>query len=256
MFYSGVAKKFSKSQGMNSSAADNRTIDQMLQAINSALNSAPKIETRNRWGNTDNGVGIPMGWSSDYSGAHNIHGNSSNIDFDVTIGSESWTPFNRTVPQMTESRPYKLQSHSPRTNTPFWEQQAPFNTMTLPDVFKLLESDDPDCIICVKKIHKLGFKAVKFLRQYLSQFGVITRIVVLPSRQKEVATPYGSSVCTVRPASMCFVVMSSRLACRRILMQELHYVAGDWPVEVSIFNQQPSNETRASSFEGSTTSSY
>jgi hypothetical protein len=158
---------------------------------------------------------------------------------------------------MTESRLSKLQGHSPRTNIPFWEQQAPYNTMTLPDVFKLLESDDPDCIICVKKIHKLGFKAVKFLRHYFSQFGVITRIVVLPSRQKEVATPYGTSVCTVRPASMCFVVMSSRLACRRILMQELHYVASDWPVEVSIFIQQPSNETRASSsFEGSTTSSY
>jgi hypothetical protein len=123
------------------------------------------------------------------------------------------------------------------SRTPWWELQAPYNTMTLPDVFKLLETIEEERIICVKKIHKLGFKSVKVLRQYFSQYGVVTRIVVLPSRQKEVETYDGSIRYTVRPASMCFVVMASEAACREILMHDVHYVGCEWPVEVSVFNR-------------------
>jgi hypothetical protein len=123
------------------------------------------------------------------------------------------------------------------SRTPWWEMQAPYNTMTLPDVFKLLETVEEDRVICVKKIHKLGFKSVKILRQYFSQYGVVTRIVVLPSRQKEVETYDGSVRLNVRPASMCFVVMASEAACREILMHEVHYVGYEWPVEVSSFNR-------------------
>lgn len=135
--------------------------------------------------------------------------------------------------------------------TPYWEQQAPYNTMTLPEVFKLLEADDDECIICVKKIHKLGFKSVKYLRQYFSMFGKVSRMVILPSRQKDQAsTPYyGSSQANaVRPASMCFVVMSTRWAVSQILLQELHQI-GEWPVEVAHFNRttSPSSHIRTPS---------
>ena len=130
------------------------------------------------------------------------------------------------------------------STVPFWEQQAPFNTMTLPDVFSLLESEEEDCIVCVKKIHKLGFRSVKYLRQYFSQFGVISKIAILPSRQKDPSSSsyYGGSsghYGTVRPASMGFLVMSNRWSANRIMMQDLHCV-GEWSVEVSRFNKHAS----------------
>ena len=188
----------------------------------------------------------------------------------VTNGEiESYSPWNHShkfaPPVLTECRTRcstsseSEQLESPRDlgrmhsgHIPLWEQQAPYNTMTLPDVFKLLQYEDEDCIICVKKIHKLGFKSVKMLRQYFSQFGGITRVVVLPSRQKEIGCYDGTSRFSVRPASMCFIVMSNRLACRRILMQELHYVGGEWPVEVSVFNKGASNSPHDSYISSST----
>lgn len=127
-------------------------------------------------------------------------------------------------------------------SVPVWEQQAPFNSMALPDVFKLLDPEDEECVICVKKIHKLGFRSVKYLRHYFSQFGTISKIVILPSRQKDpssISSYYGGKThCgSVRPASMGFLVMASKWSAGRILSQEMHQI-GECPVETSRFNRQ------------------
>lgn len=232
---------FCSFNGMISSLSEGGSIDDMLDAIKQLINPQS-----------------PSGILTALQ-AHRVTEFEKERSF-VTIRelgeSNSWTPEQKLrTPVLTECRTRSsttaseseqvespLESASYHSNSiPVWEQQAPYNTMTLPDVFKLLQNEDDDCIICVKKIHKLGFKSVKILRQYFSQYGSISRIVVLPSRQKEVGCYDGTSRFSVRPASMCFIVMSNRLATRRILMQELHYVGGEWPVEVSVFNKGASS---------------
>ena len=105
--------------------------------------------------------------------------------------------------------------------TPFWEQQAPVNTMTLPDIFDMLSSEDAGCIVCVRRIHRLGFKSVRYLRRFFSKFGLIRKIVLLPSRPKEWL--FGSDA-AIRPSSMCFILFDNRESVSGILSQEAYQV--------------------------------
>lgn len=220
---------------MNSVIHQQSAIDEMLQAINLLLHSspAPVID----FGGTPFGI----------AGGDICH--FGEYCAESTLCDDAWTPENRSSPKSLadsiEQCPAARGNFKHAGHVPYWEQQAPYNTMTLPDVFKLLQSEDDDCIICVKKIHKLGFRSVKFLRQYFAQFGQIARVIVLPSRQKDsgMTNYYGANAgSTVRPASMCFIVMPSRWVADRIMDQHIH-VVGDCPVEVSRFDRKASQST-------------
>jgi hypothetical protein len=122
----------------------------------------------------------------------------------------------------------------PRTMTksmPVWEHQAPLNTLTLPEITKVLEGENQARILCVRKIHKLGFRSSRYIRQHFAKFGRIDKLIILPSRQKEKPL-CGGSINQIRPSSMCFIIMDTEHSARQALLQELHYV-GEWPVEVT-----------------------
>ncbi len=132
-------------------------------------------------------------------------------------------------------------------HTPQWELQAPHNTMTLPDISKLLDFENHTRVICVKKIHKLGFRSARYLRQYFSHFGQIAKLILLPSRQKDGSAYHGFGS-PVRPASMCFIVMTSEDSVRHALMQELHFI-GEYPVEVAPYTPSCLNHGGVSNME-------
>jgi len=90
------------------------------------------------------------------------------------------------------------------------------DSIKLADVLNVLDSEDESCIFIVRKISKLGFSAYDSLNQYFSKYGLVKKILLLPSRGK------GDS--RNRPASMGFVVMKSRYECRSVLMSEDHQV--------------------------------
>ena len=117
---------------------------------------------------------------------------------------------------------------------PIWEQQAPNNRMTLPEVYRLLGFEDDFCILAVRKIHKLGFKSVKYLREYFSQFGKVSKIILLPARAKGESPCVPGAHASVRPASMAFLVMSSRVSAALALSQPVHWI-NDWPIAVNFF---------------------
>jgi hypothetical protein len=109
-----------------------------------------------------------------------------------------------------------------RSHVPLWEQQAPVNTMTLPDIFELLNAEDSACIVCIRRIHRLGFKSVRYIRRFFSAFGVVRKVVLLPSRSKEWSGEYSTQI---RPSSMCFVVLGDRESASRILQRDTYYVS-------------------------------
>jgi hypothetical protein len=211
------------------SVHEGAAIDDLLEAINALLRNNPAPTLNLDSCANSNQCGDMFLRSAGQSDVNRERFN--NVNFDSNVSGPGSNKKDEVFLSAPRSRHVSVAS-------PFWEQQAPYNTMTLPEVFKLLESDDDECIICVKKIHKLGFKSVKYLRQYFSLFGQVSRMVILPSRQKDQTfTPYYASAANaVRPASMCFVVMSTRWEASKILLQELHQI-GDWPVEVSRFHR-------------------
>lgn len=164
--------------------------------------------------------------------------------FGPQISCDRDSPFGRgdlmapVVEQVSQHSPVRAPvSRSIRDNSPYWEKHAPVNTMTLPDIFDMLSVEDPQCVVCVRRIHKLGFKSVKYIRQFFNLFGTIRRVIVLPSRQKDISdklTPMGLPS-PVRPSSMCFLVMDSRDSAFKILEQSIYYI-GPWPVDVSFFD--------------------
>ena len=91
------------------------------------------------------------------------------------------------------------------------------DSIKLADVLNVLDSEEESCIFIVRKISKLGFSAHDSLNQYFSKYGLVKKILLLPSRGK------GDS--RNRPASMGFVVMGSQYECRNVLMSENHRVS-------------------------------
>ena len=90
------------------------------------------------------------------------------------------------------------------------------DSIKLADVLNVLDSEDESCIFIVRKISKLGFSAYDSLNLYFSKYGLVKKILLLPSRGK------GDS--RNRPASMGFVVMGTQYECRSVLVSENHRV--------------------------------
>merc|ERR1719161_1315682 len=71
---------------------------------------------------------------------------------------------------------------------------------------ELLRQRQPECVIIVRKIKKLGFESPQILDEYFSQFGEVSELLVAHSHVKPTAKrPNGR----VRSAALGFVVMES-----------------------------------------------
>jgi len=77
---------------------------------------------------------------------------------------------------------------------------------TLRTHLEALSSEDPGCILIVRKINRLGFESPGFLEQYFKQFGGVVRVYVAHSRVKPSKQ---RPLPRVRPAGLGFVLMDS-----------------------------------------------
>jgi hypothetical protein len=110
---------------------------------------------------------------------------------------------------------------------PVWELQAPENWFTLSTLLKVLDMEvDSECVLTVRKIHKLGLNSASILREHFSQFGEVERVMLLPSRPKSSPLSNGGNFVKIRPASMAFVVMRSRQPAIIARLFEVHSVEG------------------------------
>merc|ERR1719161_2985809 len=90
----------------------------------------------------------------------------------------------------------------PQTNT----SSKLIGSGSLRQDLELLRQRQPDCVLIVRKIKKLGFESPQILDQYFSQYGEVKELLVAHSHVKPTAKrPNGR----VRPAALCFVVMAT-----------------------------------------------
>ena len=140
------------------------------------------------------------------------------------------------APLLLPKIPFHSQTRYSRA-VPSWELQAPDNGFSLAMLLMILENEvDIECVLTIRKIHKLGLASAELLREHFSRFGEVDRVMLLPSRPKSHGG-CGSGV-KIRPASMAFVVMRSRQPAIIARLDEVHLVEG-FQIQVQKFRRDP-----------------
>jgi hypothetical protein len=95
---------------------------------------------------------------------------------------------------------------------------APASTrrvQTLSTSLQLLSGEDPDCLFIVRRINKLGFKAVRILKRHFSTYGSVTKVLLAHSTVRQHGDPSCHS--RRRPSSLGFVQMTASEAVNKVL---------------------------------------
>jgi len=101
-------------------------------------------------------------------------------------------------------------------NDKSWKVPRQANTVqTLSTSLQLLSKEDPDKLIIVRRINKLGFKASRKLKQYFGEFGNVVRVLIAHSTCRDLKDSEGKV--RQRPSSLGFVQMASAEAVRKAL---------------------------------------
>jgi len=101
-------------------------------------------------------------------------------------------------------------------NDKTWKVPRQANTVqTLSTSLQLLSKEDPDKLIIVRRINKLGFKASRKLKQYFGEFGSVIRVLIAHSTCRDLKDSEGKV--RQRPSSLGFVQMASAEAVRKAL---------------------------------------
>jgi len=97
---------------------------------------------------------------------------------------------------------------------------------------ELLKQRQPDCVIIVRKIKKLGFESPQLLDEHFSQYGEVKELLVAHSHVKPTAKrPNGR----VRPAALGFVVMANEESAQNVLKAGANQVCCGHLIELASF---------------------
>lgn len=104
---------------------------------------------------------------------------------------------------------------------------------TLQFHLKLLELEDPLCVLSVRKINRLGFDSKAILERHFAWHGVATKVLVAHLKVKQA----GHRPARLRPAGLGFVVMASREHAVNVLKQGDSQMIGDIEITVQPFQK-------------------
>jgi len=92
-----------------------------------------------------------------------------------------------------------------------------------------LESDDPDKIVIVRKMNRLGLNSAAVLKEHFSRFGVVEKLRLANAHDRKLANSLNARL---RPSGIAFVVFKSPAAASQVFAEgETQNVIG---VEVSV----------------------
>jgi hypothetical protein len=101
---------------------------------------------------------------------------------------------------------------------------------TLSTSLRLLEDENADCVLIVRRISKLGFKATRSLKQHFASYGQVVKVLLAHSTARQ----YNDQQFHIkrRPSNLGFVQMATNEAAQAILAQgSSHEIEG---VSVSV----------------------
>jgi hypothetical protein len=113
-------------------------------------------------------------------------------------------------------------------------------TKTLSSNLQMLSREDPACLLIVRRIHKLGFKATRALKLHFSQYGVVVRLLLAHSTHTD-RGDYERQA-RRRPSSLGFVQMSTVEAAEKIIALGTEHIVDGIPILVQKFERQVAND--------------
>lgn len=107
---------------------------------------------------------------------------------------------------------------------------------TLSTSLQLLSNEDPDCLFIVRRINKLGFKAVRTLKRHFSSQGPVAKVLLAHSTVRQ----HGDPTCHARrrPSSLGFVQMGSAEAVSKVLALGAEQEVDGVLIRVQCFERQ------------------
>ncbi|CAK0890438.1 unnamed protein product, partial [Prorocentrum cordatum] len=106
----------------------------------------------------------------------------------------------------------------------------------------LEEEEDPGRVLVARRCHALGFESEQLLVNHCSQFGRVSRVLVMHSRVKQKHKPTGPV--RLRPGSIGFIVMAEAEGAERVLQAGAEQTVAGRRLEVGPF-RRPSPQQRA-----------
>merc|ERR1719331_3508810 len=106
---------------------------------------------------------------------------------------------------------------APENNSfPPGRRRAP---QTLSTSLRILEAEDPDSLLIVRRISKLGFKATQLLKKHFSAYGSVVKVLLAHSTARQ----YCDQQFQVkrRPSNLGFIQMGTAEATHKILAEGL-----------------------------------
>mmetsp|Transcript_116038 Transcript_116038/g.333240 ORF Transcript_116038/g.333240 Transcript_116038/m.333240 type:complete len:581 (-) Transcript_116038:164-1906(-) len=110
--------------------------------------------------------------------------------------------------------------------------------MTLSMSLQLLAKEDPETLFIVRRINKLGFKAVRKIRHHFNQYGHVVRVLVAHSTVRQGWDTDVSDQWRRRPSSLGFVHMAAAAAVKRVLAHGEEHEVDGCAIRVQQFQRQ------------------
>merc|ERR1712232_1019756 len=128
----------------------------------------------------------------------------------------------------TKYSPPKPLSMSPKQENP--------KAQTLSTSLQMLADEDPDCLLIVRRINKLGFKGARILKRHFSEYGAIVRVLVAHSTVRQ----HSDMQCQTRrrPSSLGFLQMVSAESVQKILAEGTEHAVEGTVIRVQRFERK------------------
>lgn len=162
----------------------------------------------------------------------------SPAQLDLYLGAlmSQYVPMPMPMPMgpMMEPNPYlgAMQPNHAQASKP----RLPRQVQTLSTSLQMLSKEDPNTLLIVRRINKLGFKGAKKLKTHFSQYGQVNKVLVAHStcRQNDDAPCQARR----RPSSLGFVHMASAESVQKVLALGAEQLVEGAMIRVQKFERQ------------------
>jgi len=116
---------------------------------------------------------------------------------------------------------------------PFIQQEPAVEEKSMKKDLEALRLHNPDCVLIVRKIKKLGWESPALLRKYFEQYGKVREIFVTHSTMKPNPKRPGGRA---RPAALGFIVMADKQGKAAVLSRGKEQFVLGVAIDVAAFN--------------------